>query len=119
VNVINWPISRLLLSLGANFYARVITGLPLSDATGGYKAFRRSVLEALDLDQVRSNGYAFQIEMSFLAWKKGLPPQGNPDRLYRPDGGAEQDEQADRPGGDLGGMVAETQIPVWSALVER
>jgi dolichol-phosphate mannosyltransferase len=72
VNVINWPISRLLLSLGANFYARVITGLPLSDATGGYKAFRRSVLEALDLDQVRSNGYAFQIEMSFLAWKKGF-----------------------------------------------
>jgi dolichol-phosphate mannosyltransferase len=72
VNVINWPISRLLLSLGANFYARVITGLPLSDATGGYKAFRRSVLEALDLDQVRSNGYAFQIEMSFLAWKTGF-----------------------------------------------
>ena len=72
VNVINWPISRLLLSLGANFYARVITGLPLSDSTGGYKAFRRSVLEALKLDQVRSNGYAFQIEMSFLAWKKGF-----------------------------------------------
>jgi len=72
VNVINWPISRLLLSLGANFYARVITGLPLSDSTGGYKAFRRSVLEALDLDRVRSNGYAFQIEMSFLAWKKGF-----------------------------------------------
>ncbi|MEP7326652.1 MAG: polyprenol monophosphomannose synthase, partial [Gemmatimonadota bacterium] len=72
VNVINWPISRLLLSLGANFYARVITGLPLSDATGGYKAFRRTVLETLKLDQVRSNGYAFQIEMSFLAWKKGF-----------------------------------------------
>lgn len=72
VNVINWPISRLLLSLGANFYARVVTGLPLSDATGGYKAFRRTVLETLKLDQVRSNGYAFQIEMSFLAWKKGF-----------------------------------------------
>ena len=72
VNVINWPISRLLLSLGANLYARVVTGLPLTDATGGYKAFRRQVLEAIDLDKVRSNGYAFQIEMSFIAWKKGF-----------------------------------------------
>ena len=72
VNVINWPISRLLLSLGANFYARVITGLPLTDSTGGFKCFRRSVLEAIDLDQVRSNGYTFQIEMSFRAWRKGF-----------------------------------------------
>lgn len=72
VNVINWPISRLLLSLGANQYARWITGLPLSDSTGGFKCFRRRVLEALDLEQVRSNGYAFQIEMSFRAWKKGF-----------------------------------------------
>ena len=72
VNVINWPISRLLLSLGANLYARLVTGLPLTDSTGGFKAFRRQVLEAIDLDKVRSNGYAFQIEMSFLAWKKGF-----------------------------------------------
>jgi dolichol-phosphate mannosyltransferase len=72
VNVINWPISRLLLSLGANLYARLVTGLPLTDSTGGFKAFRRQVLEAIDLDRVRSNGYAFQIEMSFLAWKKGF-----------------------------------------------
>lgn len=72
VNVINWPISRLLLSLGANLYARVITGLPLTDCTGGFKCFRRQVLESIDLDQVRSNGYAFQIEMSFRAWKKGF-----------------------------------------------
>lgn len=72
VNVINWPISRLLLSLGANFYARIITGLPLSDCTGGFKCFRRQVLEAIDLDNVKSNGYAFQIEMSFWAWKKGF-----------------------------------------------
>lgn len=72
VNVINWPISRLLLSLGANQYARWITGLPLSDSTGGFKCFRRRVLEALDLEAVRSNGYAFQIEMSFRAWKKGF-----------------------------------------------
>lgn len=72
VNVINWPISRLLLSLGANLYARIVTGLPLTDCTGGFKCFRREVLEAIDLDQVRSNGYAFQIEMSFRAWKKGF-----------------------------------------------
>lgn len=72
VNVINWPISRLLLSLGANFYARVITGLPLTDSTGGFKCFRRSVLAAIDFSRVKSNGYAFQIEMSFRAWKKGF-----------------------------------------------
>jgi dolichol-phosphate mannosyltransferase len=72
VNVINWPVSRLLLSLGANAYARWITGLPLTDSTGGFKCFRRLVLQAIDLDAVRSNGYAFQIEMSFRAWKKGF-----------------------------------------------
>ncbi|HZE74751.1 MAG TPA: polyprenol monophosphomannose synthase [Gemmatimonadales bacterium] len=72
VNVINWPISRLLLSLGANQYARWVTGLPLTDSTGGFKCFRRRVLEAIPLDRVRSNGYAFQIEMSFLAWKGGF-----------------------------------------------
>ena len=70
VNVINWPISRLLLSLGANLYARWITGLPLSDSTGGFKCFRREVLAAIDFSKVRSNGYAFQIEMSFRAWRK-------------------------------------------------
>ncbi|HSB52722.1 MAG TPA: glycosyltransferase, partial [Gemmatimonadales bacterium] len=72
VNVINWPISRLLLSLGANQYARLVTGLPLADSTGGFKCFRRQVLEAIPLERVRSNGYAFQIEMSYLAWKKGF-----------------------------------------------
>ena len=72
VNVINWPMSRLLLSYGANIYARWITGLPLTDSTGGFKCFRRSVLATLELDRVRSNGYAFQIEMSFRAWKRGF-----------------------------------------------
>lgn len=72
VNVINWPIGRLLLSLGANQYARWVTGLPLSDSTGGFKCFRRRVLEAIELDRVRSNGYSFQIEMSFRAWRKGF-----------------------------------------------
>jgi dolichol-phosphate mannosyltransferase len=72
VNVINWPISRLLLSLGANQYARWVTGLPIVDSTGGFKCFRKRVLEAIDFDRVRSNGYSFQIEMSFRAWKKGF-----------------------------------------------
>ena len=72
VNVINWPMSRLLLSWFANKYAHWVTGLPLSDATGGFKCFRAVVLRSIDLDAVRSNGYAFQIEMSFRAWKKGF-----------------------------------------------
>ena len=72
VTVVNWPIRRLLLSYFANVYARVITGLPVRDATGGFKCFRRKVLEAIDLDSVGSNGYSFQIEMSFRAWRKGF-----------------------------------------------
>jgi dolichol-phosphate mannosyltransferase len=72
VTVVNWPMSRLLLSYGANIYARAVTGLPLFDSTGGFKCFRREVLEAIDLTAVKSNGYAFQIEMSFRAWKKGF-----------------------------------------------
>ncbi|KPL04799.1 MAG: dolichyl-phosphate beta-D-mannosyltransferase [candidate division Zixibacteria bacterium SM1_73] len=72
VNVINWPMSRLLLSYYANVYSRIITGLPVKDATGGFKCFRREVLEAIDLDKVKSNGYSFQIEMSFRAHKKGF-----------------------------------------------
>lgn len=72
VNVINWPMSRLLLSYYANVYSRLVTGLRVKDATGGFKCFRREVLEAIDLDRVKSNGYSFQIEMSFRAWKKGF-----------------------------------------------
>jgi dolichol-phosphate mannosyltransferase len=72
VNVVNWPMSRLLLSYYANVYSRIVTGLPLRDGTGGFKCFRRRVLENIDLDRVRSNGYAFQIEMSFRAMKKGF-----------------------------------------------
>jgi len=72
VNVINWPMSRLLLSYFANIYTRVITGLHTHDATGGFKCFRRSVLEAINLDTIKSNGYAFQIEMTFKAFKKGF-----------------------------------------------
>ena len=72
VRVLNWPMQRLLLSYSANVYTRLITGLPLHDATGGFKCYRRTVLEAINLDRIKSNGYAFQIEMSFKAWKKGF-----------------------------------------------
>jgi dolichol-phosphate mannosyltransferase len=78
VNVVNWPMSRLLLSFFANRYVRWVTWMPLTDATGGFKCFRRSVLEAIPLDKVRSNGYAFQIEMSFRAWRKGFRLQEIP-----------------------------------------
>jgi dolichol-phosphate mannosyltransferase len=72
VTVVNWPMTRLILSFFANMYARIVTGLPLEDSTGGFKCFRRSVLETIDLNAIRSNGYAFQIEMSFRVWKKGF-----------------------------------------------
>jgi dolichol-phosphate mannosyltransferase len=72
VTVVNWPMSRLILSYAANIYARRVTGLPLDDSTGGFKCFRRAVLESIDLGAVRSNGYAFQIEMNFRAWKRGF-----------------------------------------------
>lgn len=72
VNVVNWPMSRLFLSYAANLYARKVTGLPVFDTTGGFKCFRRNVLESIDLSSVKSTGYAFQIEMSFRAWKGGF-----------------------------------------------
>ena len=72
VNVVNWPMGRLLLSFFANKYVRWVTGMPLTDATGGFKCFRRTVLEAIDLSKVQSNGYSFQIEMSFRARRKGF-----------------------------------------------
>ena len=72
VRILNWPMQRLLLSYFANIYTRIMTGLRIDDATGGFKCFRRRVLASIDLDGIRSNGYAFQIEMSFKAWKKGF-----------------------------------------------
>jgi dolichol-phosphate mannosyltransferase len=70
VSVVNWPIRRLILSYGANMYSRTITGMPINDGTGGFKAWRKDLLEKIDLDDVRSQGYSFQIEMNFRAWRK-------------------------------------------------
>jgi len=72
VRVLNWPIQRLFLSFFANVYTRFMTGLRMHDATGGFKCYRRRVLESINLDDIRSNGYAFQIEMSYKVWKKGF-----------------------------------------------
>lgn len=72
VNVINWPLRRLFLSYFANLYTRVITGMPIRDATGGFKCFRAEALRQNNLDSVKSNGYGFQIEMNFLFWAKGF-----------------------------------------------
>ena len=72
ISVVNWPLQRLLLSYFANAYTRWVTGLPLRDATGGFKCFRRRALEGIRLDNVKSDGYGFQIEMSFRCWKKGF-----------------------------------------------
>jgi dolichol-phosphate mannosyltransferase len=72
VNVVNWPLSRLILSKAASIYTRLITGMPISDPTGGFKCFDAKVLKSIDLDRVHSQGYSFQIEMNFRAWKKGF-----------------------------------------------
>jgi dolichol-phosphate mannosyltransferase len=72
VTVVNWPLGRLILSYGANLYTRIITRMPIKDATGGFKCFRRETLEGIDLGRVRTDGYGFQIEMNFKVWRKGL-----------------------------------------------
>ena len=72
VNVVNWPIGRVIMSYYASVYVRLITGMPIKDATAGFKCYRRRVLESIELDRIRFMGYAFQIEMKFTAWKLGF-----------------------------------------------
>ncbi|MBZ0264003.1 polyprenol monophosphomannose synthase [bacterium] len=72
VNVVNWPLQRLLLSYFASIYSRFVTGMPFRDLTAGFALIKRPVLEAIDVDRLRSNGYAFQIEVKYYAWKKGM-----------------------------------------------
>lgn len=71
VNVVNWPLRRLILSYGASVYTRIITGMPVKDATGGFKCFRADTLRHIDLDSIKTNGYGFQIEMNYRIWKSG------------------------------------------------
>ncbi len=72
VNVINWSMGRLLLSYFANYYTRLVTGLPVMDGTGGFRLIKAAALKTIDLDRIRSNGYSFQIELLFKIWKKGF-----------------------------------------------
>ena len=72
IRVINWPLSRLILSRFAGIYVNLVTGMPISDPTGGYKCFRREALKSINLDEVRSNGYSFQIEMTHRLWRQGF-----------------------------------------------
>lgn len=78
VRVMNWPLSRLILSYGAGVYTRAITRMPIYDVTAGFKCFHRHVLEAIDLDRVKSNGYAFQVEMHYRTWQAGFRIQEVP-----------------------------------------
>ena len=116
VNVINWPISRLLLSLGANQYARLVTGLPLTDSTGGFKCFRRAGTggDRLGAGPVQRLLLPDRDELPGL--EEGVPAAGDSDRLHRSGRGAEQDERTDRPGGDLDGLVAAAQIAGGTAM---
>ena len=78
INVVNWPLSRLMLSYFANVYAKFVTGLPIYDSTGGFKCHNINVLKSIDLDKIKSTGYSFQIEMNFIAWCKGFSIKENP-----------------------------------------
>jgi len=78
VSVVRWPIRRLILSYGANLYSKIVTGMPISDATGGYKVWKKQVLNSIKLDTIRSQGYSFQIEMNYRAWKNGFKFKEHP-----------------------------------------
>ena len=110
IRVINWPLNRLMLSLCAAKYVQLITGMPFSDPTGGFKCFRRSSFEVIDLEQVRSNGYSFQIEMTHSIWRQGLRVAEIPivftDRFH----GTSKMSQA---------IVKEALVVVWQLLLRN
>ncbi|MFC1606585.1 polyprenol monophosphomannose synthase [Candidatus Latescibacterota bacterium] len=108
VNVVNWPLGRLLISYFANRYSQIITGLPVRDATGGFKCFRREVLESIDLDKVNSTGYAFQIEMSMRAWAHGFTIKEIPIVFYDREKGTSKMSF---------GIASEAAVMVWKLKV--
>ncbi len=110
VNVINWPMMRLLLSYFANLYTRIITGMPIKDATGGFKCFRREVLEAIDFHQIKSDGYAFQVEMSFNAWCKGFRIKEIPIIFYDREMGTSKMSK---------GIISEAIFMVWRLRLRK
>ncbi len=99
----DWSLLRRFISEGGSTYARWVLGLPVRDLTGGFKCFRREVLEAIHFDSVRSRGYAFQVELTYRAVRAGFQRGRGADRLPRPPAGAEQDVLADRRRGDVAG----------------
>ena len=107
IRVINWPLNRLILSTGAALYVRLITGMPFTDPTGGFKCFRREVLAAINLDGIHSNGYSFQIEMSHTAWHLGF-------RIAEAPIGCE--ERREGQSKMSGGIVNEALWMVWKLL---
>ncbi len=104
ISVVNWPLRRLALSMGASMYVRVVTGLPLSDCTGGFKAWKAEVLKAVDLDKIKSDGYSFQIEMNYKAWKKGFQFKEVPIIFNDRTQGSVQDVRGHRQGSHLAGL---------------
>ena len=107
IRVINWPLNRLILSTGAALYVRLITGMPFSDPTGGFKCFRREVLAAMDLDAIRSNGYSFQIEMTHTAWHLGFKIVESPIIF---------EERREGQSKMSGGIINEALFMVWKLL---
>lgn len=108
--VVNWAWWRLGLSKGASYYVRIITGMPVADPTGGFKCFRRHVLEAIELDSIHSNGYAFQIEMTYKAWMKGFRIREIP--ITFTDRYAGQSKMS-------GGIVREALWVVWALAISH
>jgi len=110
IRVINWPLKRLVLSVGASYYVKWITGLPVWDPTGGFKCWRRQTLEAIDLPTVKSNGYGFQIEMNHRVWRKGLKVVEVPiifsDRV---EGTSKMSKK----------IIVEALLMVWSLLIQN
>jgi dolichol-phosphate mannosyltransferase len=107
IRVINWPLHRLILSRGAGLYVKLITGMPFSDPTGGFKCFTRKVLETIDLDQVKSNGYSFQIELNHKAWMKGFKIEETPIVF---------EERREGESKMSGGIIGEALTEVWRLL---
>lgn len=110
IRVINWPLHRLMLSKGAAVYVRLVTGLPITDPTGGFKCFRRAVLEVLDLAAIRSNGYSFQVEMTYTAWLSGFAINEVPITFEERREGASKMS---------GAIVKEALFMVWKLLVRH
>lgn len=110
LRVINWPLNRLILSTGAALYVRLITGMPFTDPTGGFKCFRREVLAAINLDEVHSNGYSFQIEMTHTAWHLGFRIVESPIVF---------EERREGQSKMSGGIVNEALWMVWKLLARQ